>query len=107
MITVGLMFAAYVWACQQFYILNVIDTCLDGGVGYDSVSRACTGLPFGEIWDTGARATYWFWLILLAAPALLLVVLNQIFHYVWSRIIKRRSTSRLQPTSQTTDADGR
>ncbi len=86
-LTLGIaMFGLYVWLCQWFYIFHVIDTCADAGVGYDSSRRACMGLPFGEIWDTGARASYWFWLILLGVPAIPVVVLNRLVSRIVSRV---------------------
>jgi hypothetical protein len=93
-----LMFALYAWLCQWFYILHVIDLCADASVGYDSAKRACAGLPFGEIWDVGARAGYLFWLTLLGLPALPVFALNRVVRYVLSRANKRPSNSPLQPS---------
>ena len=92
------MFALYAWLCQSFYIFQVMDTCLDAGVGYDSVRRACLAPPFGEIWDTGARASYWFWLVLLGAPAVPVLALRYLLDYLVSRLTVRPPQTPLHPT---------
>ncbi len=98
-VTLGLaMFALYVWLCQSFYIFQAMDTCLDAGVGYDSVRRACLAPPFGEMWDTGARASYWFWLLLLGAPAVPVLAFHRLLSYLVSRLTRRPSNQPLQPT---------
>jgi hypothetical protein len=89
------MFALYAWLCQWFYILLVIDLCTDASVGYDSAKRACTGLPFGEIWDLGARGGYWFWLFLLGLPALPVLALHRVVRYGCRASAAGRLTSRL------------
>ncbi len=38
---------------------------------------ACSGHPFGENWDVGARATFLFWVTLLGIPALVLLALDK------------------------------
>ena len=89
-VTLGIaLFALYAWLCQSFYIFHVMDTCADAGAGYDSSRRACMGPPFGENWDTGARASYWFWLLLLGAPAVPVVVLSRVLSYLVSSLTKR------------------
>ncbi len=98
-VTLGLiMFALYVWICQWFYILNAMDTCLDAGVGYDNARRACLAPPFGEIWDTGARAGYLFWALLLGAPLGPVFVLHRLLGYLLSRLTRRPSNQPLEPT---------
>ena len=58
------------------------------------------GLPFGEIWDTGARATYWFWLILLGVPTIPVVVLNRLVSRIVSRLTMQSANPPLEPTAR-------
>jgi hypothetical protein len=94
------LFILYAWLCREFYLFSVIDACLDGGGAYDASIRACSVSPFGQNWDVGARASIWFWVLLLGFPAVVVYAIHKMISVVVSRV-------RRPPPNHTVERDAR
>lgn len=90
------MFAVYTWLCRELYLFFDQDACLDGGGVYNTSLRACIGSSFGDNFNVGARASYWFWLLLLGLPALVVAFAYSIATRLTVLLRKRASNRALQ-----------
>jgi len=94
------LFALYTWLCREFYSFNAIDSCFDGGGAYDTAARACSDPPFGQNWDLGLRATYWFWVALLGGPALVIYAIEKVVSAAIARIRRQPPNNALERTRE-------
>ncbi len=83
-----IVFCAYIWICQSFYLEFAADACLNAGLVFDKISASCSGATDSEWGDTGAKASYWFWFLLLSIPLIPTLLLNQLLQNIISLVVR-------------------